>query len=85
MPTDAGGLAGRTVVVTGAGRGLGLAIARRLGAEGVRLWLADIRADWGAGAPPPRAGGGGGGPPGGGGPRPGATGEGEGGPPHPPP
>ncbi|UGT56007.1 3-oxoacyl-ACP reductase family protein [Nocardia asteroides] len=50
MPTDAGGLAGRTVVVTGAGRGLGLAIARRLGAEGVRLWLADIRADWGEAA-----------------------------------
>ncbi|GAA4471251.1 SDR family oxidoreductase [Rhodococcus olei] len=37
----------RTIVVTGAGRGLGLAIARRLGADGTALWLADVRADWG--------------------------------------
>lgn len=41
------GLDGRTIVVTGAGRGLGLAIARRLGADGATLWLADVRADWG--------------------------------------
>lgn len=47
MSSAARDLAGRTVVVTGAGRGLGLAIARRLGAAGANLWLADIRADWG--------------------------------------
>lgn len=48
MPTAAGaGLAGRAVVVTGAGRGLGLAIARRLGEAGARIWLGDVRADWG--------------------------------------
>ncbi|MFC9550647.1 3-oxoacyl-ACP reductase family protein [Rhodococcus sp. NPDC056960] len=40
-------LDGKNIVVTGAGRGLGLAIARRLGADGATLWLADIRADWG--------------------------------------
>ncbi|MDN3460783.1 3-oxoacyl-ACP reductase family protein [Rhodococcus sp. APC 3903] len=40
-------LHGRSILVTGAGRGLGLAIAARLGADGATLWLADIRADWG--------------------------------------
>lgn len=39
-------LRGEPVLVTGAGRGLGLATARRLAAEGARVWLADIRADW---------------------------------------
>ncbi len=37
-------LQGRTILITGAGRGLGLAIADRLGAAGATLWLADIRA-----------------------------------------
>lgn len=32
----------RTVVVTGAGRGLGLAIARRLGADGARVVIAEV-------------------------------------------
>ena len=35
------GLAGRTAIVTGAARGIGLAIARRLTDEGVRVLLAD--------------------------------------------
>lgn len=43
-------LDGRSILVTGAGRGLGLALARRLGADGATLWLADIRADWGTAA-----------------------------------
>lgn len=47
---DRGSLAGRTVLVTGAGRGLGLAIAHRLAEAGARLWLADIREDWGEAA-----------------------------------
>ncbi|WP_024794608.1 3-oxoacyl-ACP reductase family protein [Tomitella biformata] len=47
---SSGALADRAIVVTGAGRGLGLAIARRLGADGADLWLADIRADWGEAA-----------------------------------
>src|SRR5579862_7478569 len=34
--------AGRTAVVTGAGSGLGLALARALGSAGARLVLADI-------------------------------------------
>ncbi|MFF1555557.1 3-oxoacyl-ACP reductase family protein [Rhodococcus erythropolis] len=43
-------LHGRSILVTGGGRGLGLAIAARLGADGATLWLADIRADWGQAA-----------------------------------
>lgn len=39
-------LAGKSILVTGAGRGLGLAIARRLGAAEATVWLADIRTDW---------------------------------------
>jgi len=35
-------LQGRNVVVTGAGRGLGLAIARRLGTAGARVQLAEV-------------------------------------------
>lgn len=45
-----GGLQDRTVIVTGSGRGLGLAIARRLGADGARVWITDIREDWGRAA-----------------------------------
>src|SRR5699024_10886191 len=37
----------KSVLVTGAGRGLGLAMAERIGREGARVWMADIRADWG--------------------------------------
>ncbi|MER5478117.1 3-oxoacyl-ACP reductase family protein [Streptomyces sp. NPDC002734] len=37
----------RTVVVTGAGRGLGLATARRAGADGFRVVVAELRAEWG--------------------------------------
>lgn len=39
-------LSGEPVLVTGAGRGLGEATARRLAAGGATVWLADIRADW---------------------------------------
>lgn len=39
-------LSGQSILVTGAGRGLGLATARRLAAAGARVWLADVRADW---------------------------------------
>ena len=39
-------LRGEPILVTGAGRGLGLAISRRLAAEGARVWLADVRTDW---------------------------------------
>lgn len=39
-------LDGAQVLVTGAGRGLGLAISRRLAQAGARVWLADIREDW---------------------------------------
>jgi len=45
-----GALDDRTVVVTGAGRGLGLAIARRLGADGATLWIADVATDRGTDA-----------------------------------
>jgi NAD(P)-dependent dehydrogenase (short-subunit alcohol dehydrogenase family) len=37
---------GQSILVTGAGRGLGLASARRLGEQGARVWLGDVRADW---------------------------------------
>lgn len=37
-----GTLDDRTIVVTGAARGLGLAIARRLGDAGAAVWIADI-------------------------------------------
>ena len=38
-PTSRASLAGTTVVITGAGRGIGLAVARRLGSAGARLAL----------------------------------------------
>jgi NAD(P)-dependent dehydrogenase (short-subunit alcohol dehydrogenase family) len=38
-------LSGESVLVTGAGRGLGLATAQRLAEDGARVWLADVRAD----------------------------------------
>jgi NAD(P)-dependent dehydrogenase (short-subunit alcohol dehydrogenase family) len=41
---------GESILVTGAGRGLGLAMSRRLAAEGARVWLADVRTDLLAGA-----------------------------------
>lgn len=40
-------LHGKPILVTGAARGLGLAIAQRLAAEQARIWLADINADRG--------------------------------------
>lgn len=40
-----GRVAGKTIMVTGAARGLGAAVARRLGAEGGRLALTDIDAE----------------------------------------
>ncbi|BDH56762.1 SDR family oxidoreductase [Tsukamurella sp. PLM1] len=46
-PDPARPLTGRRVLVTGAGRGLGRAIAARLARAGARLWLADVRTDWG--------------------------------------
>jgi len=43
-------LDGRAVLVTGGARGLGLAMTRRIGALGARVWIADIREDRGAAA-----------------------------------
>lgn len=43
-------LQGRNVVVTGAGRGLGLALARRIGAAGARVQLAELDASRGVDA-----------------------------------
>jgi NAD(P)-dependent dehydrogenase (short-subunit alcohol dehydrogenase family) len=40
-------LEGRHVVVTGAGRGLGLAMAQRLGADGAQVYLAELDAERG--------------------------------------
>ncbi|WP_299534304.1 SDR family oxidoreductase [uncultured Streptomyces sp.] len=44
---DGPGTARRTVVVTGAGRGLGLAMARRAGADGFRVVVAELDRDRG--------------------------------------
>lgn len=55
IPSDAGGVdfTGRAVLVTGAGRGLGLAYARRIGGLGASVLLHDIGADGdGGGADP---------------------------------
>lgn len=41
----AGGLAGRSVIVTGAGRGLGLDYARSYASEGARVTLVDVNED----------------------------------------
>ncbi|MEU8624135.1 SDR family oxidoreductase [Streptomyces sp. NPDC048669] len=47
MATDDTPRTGRTVVVTGAGRGLGLAAARRIGSDGHRVVIAELDATTG--------------------------------------
>ncbi|MET0547093.1 MAG: SDR family NAD(P)-dependent oxidoreductase, partial [Caulobacterales bacterium] len=42
---DAAPLAGQTAIVTGAGRGIGLSIAKRLLADGARVMITDIAQD----------------------------------------
>jgi NAD(P)-dependent dehydrogenase (short-subunit alcohol dehydrogenase family) len=49
-PGTRGTLAGKTVVVTGAGQGIGRAYAERLGRDGARIVLVDINAQAVAGA-----------------------------------
>ncbi|MFM6854206.1 MAG: SDR family NAD(P)-dependent oxidoreductase, partial [Sphingopyxis sp.] len=38
-------IAGRTAIITGAGRGIGRAIAHRLLAEGANIFVADLSID----------------------------------------
>lgn len=45
MPHDAGRLAGKVAIVTGAGGGFGEEIARRFAAEGARVAVVDLRGD----------------------------------------
>lgn len=40
-------LSGKSVLITGAGRGLGLSMAARVGLDGATVWMADLRPDWG--------------------------------------
>lgn len=43
-------LQGKSVLITGAGRGLGRAMAHRVGREGATVWVGDLRTDWGESA-----------------------------------
>ena len=40
-------LAGKSVLITGGGRGLGKAMAARVARDGATVWLADVRPEWG--------------------------------------